>query len=302
MRPCTQNRRRSKFLDEFTSFLFVAPYLVFFIAFALVPLVLCIVLAFCQWDGANSMEWIGLQNFLLLFGALGTGQIASEFWQSVLHTLLFVAVQTPLLIVVPFLVALLIHKCVRAGKFFMGAFYFPSILSVATVCIIWYFMFDTNAGILNNLFGKSIPWLTRQPYAWISLFILSTWWGIGGNMVLYLAGLSNVSKECLEAAALDGAGPWNSLIHITLPSMRYTLIYVLMMTTLSSFNVFGQPEILTAGGPDSSTTVAMMQIYNTAFGGSKFGRACAMSLLLALIMVAFTVTSYRMQTKGERQA
>ncbi len=197
MQPCTEKKRLSKFWDECTSFLFVAPYLVFFIAFALVPLVLCLVLAFCQWDGANPIEWIGLQNFRLLFGALGTGQIASEFWQSVLHTLLFVAVQTPLLIVVPFLVALLIHKCVRAGKFF---------------------------------------------------------------------------------------------------------IYVLMMTTLSSFNVFGQPEILTAGGPDSSTTVAMMQIYNTAFGGSKFGRACAMSLLLALIMVAFTVTSYRLQTKGEKTA
>lgn len=299
MRPFTKQQRRSKAWDEFSSFLFVVPYLVFFIAFALVPLVLCLTLAFCQWDGANEIEWIGLQNFKLLFGALGTGQIAMEFWQSVLHTLLFVAIETPLLIVLPFLVALLIHKCRRAGKFFMGAFYFPSILSVATVCIIWYFMFDTNAGILNNLFKSNIPWLTQQPYAWISLFILSSWWGIGGNMVLYLAGLSNVPKECLEAAALDGAGPWQSLVHITLQSMRYTMIYVLMMTTLSSFNVFGQPEILTAGGPDSSTTVAMMEIYNTAFGGSRFGRACAMSVLLALIMVAFTITSYKLQTKGE---
>ena len=299
MRPFTKQQRRSKAWDEFSSFLFVVPYLVFFIAFALVPLVLCLTLAFCQWDGANEIEWIGLQNFKLLFGALGTGQIAMEFWQSVLHTLLFVAIETPLLIVLPFLVALLIHKCRRAGKFFMGAFYFPSILSVATVCIIWYFMFDTNAGILNNLFKSNIPWLTQQPYAWISLFILSSWWGIGGNMVLYLAGLSNVPKECLEAAALDGAGSWQSLVHITLPSMRYTMIYVLMMTTLSSFNVFGQPEILTAGGPDSSTTVAMMEIYNTAFGGSRFGRACAMSVLLALIMVAFTITSYKLQTKGE---
>ena len=299
MRPFTKQQRISKAWDEISSFLFVLPYLVFFIAFALVPLVLCLTLAFCQWDGANEIEWIGLQNFKLLFGALGTGQIALEFWQSVLHTLLFVAIETPLLIVLPFLIALLIHKCRRAGKFFMGAFYFPSILSVATVCIIWYFMFDTNAGILNNLFKSNIPWLTQQPFAWISLFILSSWWGIGGNMVLYLAGLSNVPKECLEAAALDGAGSWQSLVHITLPSMRYTMIYVLMMTTLSSFNVFGQPEILTAGGPDSSTTVAMMEIYNTAFGGSKFGRACAMSVLLALIMVAFTITSYKLQTKGE---
>ncbi len=285
-----------------TSYLFVAPYLVFFIIFALVPLVLCIYLSFCQWDGASEIEWIGLQNYKLLFGVLGTGQIAKEFWKSVLNTLLFVAIQMPVLMVLPLLIALLINRCSRTGKFFMSAFYFPSILSVATVCIIWYFMFDTNAGILNNFFKTNIPWITKQPYAWISIFILSSWWGIGGNMVLYLAGLSNVSKECLEAAALDGAGVWASFIHITLPGLKNTLVYVLTMTTLSCFNVFGQPNILTAGGPDSSTTVAMMNIYNTAFGGSKFGRACAMSILMALIMVAFTISSYKLQTAKDKES
>lgn len=293
---------KGKLADNLTSYLFVVPYLVFFIIFALVPLVLCIYLSFCQWDGASEIEWIGLQNYKLLFGALGTGQIAKEFWKSVLNTLLFVAVQMPVLMVLPLLIALLINRCSRTGKFFMSAFYFPSILSVATVCIIWYFMFDTNAGILNNFFKTNIPWITKQPYAWISIFILSSWWGIGGNMVLYLAGLSNVSKECLEAAALDGAGVWASFIHITLPGLKNTLVYVLTMTTLSCFNVFGQPNILTAGGPDSSTTVAMMNIYNTAFGGSKFGRACAMSILMALIMVAFTISSYKLQTAKDKES
>ena len=293
---------KGKLADNLTSYLFVVPYLVFFIIFALVPLVLCIYLSFCQWDGASEIEWIGLQNYKLLFGALGTGQIAKEFWKSVLNTLLFVAEQMPVLMVLPLLIALLINRCSRTGKFFMSAFYFPSILSVATVCIIWYFMFDTNAGILNNFFKTNIPWITKQPYAWISIFILSSWWGIGGNMVLYLAGLSNVSKECLEAAALDGAGVWASFIHITLPGLKNTLVYVLTMTTLSCFNVFGQPNILTAGGPDSSTTVAMMNIYNTAFGGSKFGRACAMSILMALIMVAFTISSYKLQTAKDKES
>jgi ABC superfamily ATP binding cassette transporter, membrane protein len=293
---------KGKLTDNLTSYLFVAPYLVFFIIFALVPLVLCIYLSFCQWDGASEIEWIGLQNYKLLFGALGTGQIAKEFWKSVLNTLLFVAVQMPVLMILPLLIALLINRCSGTGKFFMSAFYFPSILSVATVCIIWYFMFDTNAGILNNFFKTNIPWITKQPYAWISIFILSSWWGIGGNMVLYLAGLSNVSKECLEAAALDGAGVWASFIHITLPGLKNTLVYVLTMTTLSCFNVFGQPNILTAGGPDSSTTVAMMNIYNTAFGGSKFGRACAMSILMALIMVAFTISSYKLQTAKDKES
>ena len=293
---------KGKLTDNLTSYLFVAPYLVFFIIFALVPLVLCIYLSFCQWDGASEIEWIGLQNYKLLFGALGTGQIAKEFWKSVLNTLLFVAVQMPVLMILPLLIALLINRCSGTGKFFMSAFYYPSILSVATVCIIWYYMFDTNAGILNNFFKTNIPWITKQPYAWISIFILSSWWGIGGNMVLYLAGLSNVSKECLEAAALDGAGVWASFIHITLPGLKNTLVYVLTMTTLSCFNVFGHPNILTAGGPDSSTTVAMMNIYNTAFGGSKFGRACAMSILMALIMVAFTISSYKLQTAKDKES
>ncbi len=296
-----KNGAKGRVADTLTSYLFVLPYLIFFIVFALVPLVLCVVLSFCQWDGASKIEWIGMQNYKLLFGAIGTGQIAKEFWQSVLHTLLFVAVQMPILMILPLLIALLINRCRRTGKFFMSAFYFPSILSVATVCIIWYFMFDTNAGILNNFFKVSIPWITKQPFAWISIFILSSWWGIGGNMVLYLAGLSNVSKECLEAASLDGAGAWASFIHITMPGLKNTLVYVLTMTTLSCFNVFGQPNILTAGGPDSTTTVAMMSIYNTAFGGSKFGRACAMSLLVALIMVAFTVSSYKLQTAKDKE-
>lgn len=196
---------KGKLTDNLTSYLFVAPYLVFFIIFALVPLVLCIYLSFCQWDGASEIEWIGLQNYKLLFGALGTGQIAKEFWKSVLNTLLFVAVQMPVLMILPLLIALLINRCSRTGKFFMSAFYFPSILSVATVCIIWYFMFDTNAGILNNFFKTNIPWITKQPYAWISIFILSSWWG-SAEIWSLSCGLSNVSKECLEAAALERSG------------------------------------------------------------------------------------------------
>lgn len=294
-----QRIAKRKALDALSSWLFVIPYLFFFVLFALVPLVLCIVLGFCQWDGFSSVEWVGLQNFKLLLGIVGTGQIAREFWRSVGYTLLFVAVMTPLQVLLPLIVALLVHKCRRINKALMSIFYFPSILSVATVCIIWYFMFDTNAGILNNVFHTSVPWLTKQPSAWISIFILSLWWGIGGNMVLFIAGLANVPKDCLEAAALDGAGAWASFIHITVPSMKNTFVYVLTMTMLSCFNVFGQPNILTSGGPDYSTTVSMMQIYNTAFGGARFGRACAMSLLVAVIMIAFTVTSYKLQTKKE---
>lgn len=290
--------KKNKIQEWISSFLFILPYLVFFTMFALVPFVMSITLSFCSWDGISEIEWVGFKNYLMLFGAVGTGQIAKDFWEAILHTLLFVIVQTPICIVLPLMVALLINRCKKVSKVFMAFFYFPSLLSIATVGIIWNFLLDANAGVINTLFGGETPWLTSQPYAWISIFLLSTWWGIGGNMVLYIAGLANVPKDCIEAASIDGAGAWKSFIHITVPSMRFTFIYTIIMTTLSSFNVFGQPDILTPG--NKSTMVAMMSIYNTGYGGGKFGRACAMSIIMGLIMISFSVVSYKIQMKDAK--
>lgn len=283
-------------------YLFIIPFLVFFVVFSFVPLLMSIGISFTKWDYVSPMEWYGFDNYKVLLGMIGSGKIAEDFKDAILHTLLFVVVETPLLIVLPMLVALLIVRCKKVKKFSMGFFYFPTLLSISTVCILWGFFFDTNAGIINHFIGKEIPWITQLPYAWISIFILSTWWGVGGNMILYVAALSNVPPELYEAADLDGANSIRKFFSITLPSVKPTLAYTIVMTTIGSFNMLGQSQVLTAGGPNSGTKTAMMIIYETAFGGkNNFGRACAMSLLFGLIMMAFTITAYRLQMKNAEE-
>ena len=273
--------------------------MVFFIVFGMVPLVLCIVISFTKWDYASPMEWYGLNNFKLLFGAIGSGKVSKDFWQAVLHTLLFVVVETPILIIIPLLLATLIARCKAVRSFSMGFFYFPTILSITTVCILWNFLLDTNSGIINHLLGDTVPWLTQMPYAWMSIFFMSTWWGVGGNMILYVAAIVNVPQELIEASKIDGAGAFKRFFIIILPSIKTTLIYTIITTTIGSFNMLGQAQVLTAGGPNNGTRTAMMIIYDTAFGGSNnFGRACAMALVFGAIMLAFTIASYRIQVRN----
>ena len=291
-------KAKKSILNKSIPYLFVAPYLFFFLLFGLVPLVLCIIISFTKWDYVSPMQWCGLDNFKLIFGLIGSGKVANDFWQSVLHTLLFVAIETPLLIILPLLLATLIARCKAVRKYSMGFFYFPTILSITTVCILWNYLLDTNAGIINYLIGHEIPWITQMPYAWISIFLLSTWWGVGGNMILYVAAIVNVPQELIEAAQLDGANSVRTFFNIILPSIRTTMIYTIVTTTIGSFNMLGQAQVLTAGGPNYGTRTAMMMIYDTAFGGkNNFGRACAMALVFGLIMLTFTVMSYRIQSK-----
>lgn len=285
-------------LKKTVPYLFITPYLVFFILFGLVPLVLCLIVSFTKWDYVTPMEWYGLNNFKLIFGTIGSGKVSKDFWDAVLHTLLFVAIETPILIIIPLLLATLIARCKTVRKFSMGFFYFPTLLSITTVCILWNFLLDTNAGIINYLIGKEIPWITQMPYAWISIFLLSTWWGVGGNMILYVAAIVNVPQDLIEASKIDGAGSVRRFFSVTLPSIRTTLVYTIITTTIGSFNMLGQAQVLTAGGPNYGTKTAMMLIYETAFGsGNNFGRACAMALVFGAIMLVFTVLSYRVQTK-----
>ena len=124
---------------------------------------------------------------------------------------------------------------------------------------------------------------------------MSTWWGIGGNMIYYTAGLQNISKELYEAAEVDGCNGFQKFLHITIPGLKGTFLYVVIMTILSTFNVMGQPMMLTPG--EESTQVAIQYIYSVAFGGNKFGRASAMSLIMTFIMAIFSIISFRLITK-----
>ncbi len=271
-------------------YLFILPYLFFFVLFSLTPVILTIILSFtdCEND-LTVMQWNDFKNFkLILDSSTFTGE---KYWNSMKHTLLFVGVQVPILIIIPFLVAYLLNFKLKGFKAARALIYLPGILSITTVGIIFIIFLDSNTGIFNLILGKEIPWLTKQPYQWISIFLLSTWWGIGGNMVLFTAGLQNIPKELYESAEIDGANAVQKVIHITIPGLKNTFSYVIIMTILSCFNVMGQPMVLTPG--TESTEVVIQNIYNTAFGSNMYGRASAMALILAAIMGVFSLLSLK---------
>lgn len=282
-----------KFDKVVSPYLFILPYMVFFITFTLTPVLLSIVLSFLDWDFVEPAKWVGLKNFQLIFNK---DSLTHElFFNSLKHTFLFVGIQAPILILIPLLIALLLNTKLKGTKLQRVLIYFPAILSVTTVSAIFFVLLDTNIGVINLLFKKSIPWLTEQPYQWISIFLMSTWWGIGGNMIYYTAGLQNISKELYEASEVDGCNGFQKFVHITVPGLKNTFVYVVIMTILSTFNVMGQPMMLTPG--EESTQVAMQYIYSVAFGGQRFGRAAAMSLIMTMIMAVFSIISFRLITK-----
>lgn len=254
-----------------------------------------VVISFLDWDYYTAATFVGWKNYQMIFDT--STLTGSRFWSSIGSTFLFVGIETPLLIIIPFFLAVLLNQKLRGTKFYRALIYFPCILSISTVAIIWILILDTNLGLVNRVFGTLTPWLTKQPYAWISIFLLSTWWGLGGNMTLFLAGLQNVPPELFDACAVDGGGFWRKVFNVILPSLGPTFSYVCIMTIISTFNVFGQPLMLTNGGPENSTTVAVMYIYSVAFGSYKFGRASAMSIILAAIMSVFSVLAYVMIRK-----
>lgn len=283
------------FEKHVSPYLFITPYLIFFILFSLTPVIMSIVLSFGSWEYTDEFKFVGLDNYKLLFDL--TSFTGEKFWNSVAHTILFVVIQMPILIVIPFLIAYLLNFKLKGFKIYRSLIYLPAILSISTVSIIFVVLLDTNLGVINKILEKNIPWLTSQPYQWISIFLLSTWWGIGGNMVLFTSGLQDIPSDLYEAASIDGCNSIQKLFFITLPSLKNTFVYVLTMTVLSCFNVMGQPMMLTPG--EESTEVAIQFIYNTAFGSWKLGRASAMSIIMAILMGIFSLFTLRKALKSK---
>ena len=297
--PQTRSARRTRPLaSRLAPFAFVAPHLLFFLVFMVGPTLYGLYISFFKWDFLGEPSFIGLKNYLTLFDS-NTLQ-GTYFWKSVWATVQFVIYSVPFLIAIPLLLALALNTKLRGRIVFRTIFYAPVILSVATVAIIFRWMLDTNAGLLNyylkELFGvqKLIPWLVELPWAWIGLVVMTCWWTIGNNMVLFLAGLQGVPEQVYEAARIDGATGWRQFWQITLPLLKPTTLLVTVMTTLASFNIFGQPYMTTLGGPGVATRTAVMMIRNEAFKDFRMGSASSMAWVIGVIMMIISVAQFRL--------
>jgi multiple sugar transport system permease protein len=286
-----------------TPYLFMAPYLLLFVVFVLAPAVIGVWMSLHDWDFMLDVRpFVGMDNYLRLFRDGST--VGALFWQSMRATALFTIYSVPPLIVLPLGVALILNRTFAGRTFFRAVYFAPYVLGVAVIGVLFQFVLDPNIGLLNSYLGRlglasNIPWTTAVPWAWVALVGVTVWWTLGFNAVIYLAGLQDIPRDLYEAASVDGASPVQQFRYITIPGLRRVLLFVIMITVLASANMFGQSFLITQGGPGTRTRTAIMFIAEEGLGNFRMGSAAAMSVLLAMFLMAIAEAMFAVSRRGE---
>jgi multiple sugar transport system permease protein/alpha-1,4-digalacturonate transport system permease protein len=255
------------------------------------------VVAFMEWDSYSPPEFVGLDNFERMLRD-------ESFWIALGNTAYYAAGHIPLTLLAALGLALLLNKRIRGLGFFRTAMFFPYVTSLVAVAVVWNMLFNPTMGPINQfleLIGVADPpgWTTSSAWAMPAVIITSVWRDMGYYMVLYLAGLQAIPQEYYEAAEVDGANAWQRFWNITIPSLRPTTFFVLIMVTIASFKVFDLIVVMTQGGPGRSTLVLSQLIYREGITENRFGYSSAISLVLFLIVLVFTVVQFRIQKRKE---
>lgn len=298
-------------VSKWKSTMFIAPFLVCFGLFWLAPFVYGIYMSLHKLSlTRGNMGFIGLQNFLNLFNR--DSMYSEAFFLGLKNTVIFVLVSVPLLVLVSLILALLVDNLPKKVQgFFRTIFFMSYAVSVTSVSAIFVWLFSGNGGFINNMLVKMhiisqpVPWLEAQPFALIVLVITTIWWTIGFNMMLFINALNGIDTALYEASAIDGANFWNQFKSIIFPGIKSVFAFVTLTTVIASFNVFGQPQLITKGGPTQSTKSLIMVIQQTIFDGNNLGMGTAMALLMGVVVMIFALlqnflTREKKELKGEK--
>jgi multiple sugar transport system permease protein len=271
-------------------FLFISPWLIGFLIFTLGPLIASIFLSLSKWDIFSDPQFVGMQNYVKLFED-------PLFKKSLWNTFYYAIFSIPLGMIGGLSLALLLNQKVKGLPIFRTMFYLPSVTSGVAVALLWKWIFNPEFGLANailNWFGlPSSQWLSSPAWAMPALIIMSLW-GVGGGMLIYLAGLQGIPQQLYEAAELDGAGSWSCFVNITLPMLSPTLFFQLIMGIIGSFQVFTQVFVMTGGGPANATLVYVLYLYRNAFQWWKMGYASALAWFLFAIILVLTLIQFKL--------
>ena len=292
----TLNKRSRRLMmrETVTSYLFLAPFLVFFILFVIYPMFMCVYTSFFDATMGRDDIFIGFQNYATLFQD-------PVFWTALRNTMVIVLVSVPVTCAFSLWVASVISKMpVAATSLFRCVFYLPVVTFSVAVTMVWKLMYNIYYGIFNYLGNQmgildhNINWLGDPKYALgcIILILLTT--SVGQPIVLYVSALDNVDKSLVEAAEVDGATPMQAFWKIKWPQMMPTTLYILVITTINSFQCFALIQLLTLGGPNNSTMTIMYYIYYNAFKLYKYGYGNAMGVILAIIIAILSAVQFKL--------
>ena len=276
--------------DNFQYKLLILPALIGTLIFIVVPVIFSFGLSFCEWDLLSDVRFAGLKNYFELL-------TSPNFALILKNTFVFAISVTLIAVVIPIILAAVLNNKIRGSEFFKTAYFLPFITPMIVIAIIWEWIFDPNFGLLNYLLKAHINWLYDTKTALFALIIVSAWKLIGYNMVILLSGFSTISQNIYESAKIDGASPLNTFFKITLPLLSPTIFFVVIITTISSFQVFDLIYLMTQGGPMDSTNVLVYWIYKNAFEFFNIGAASAGAYILFVIVFVLTVIQWNIRKK-----
>ena len=278
--------------ETFVSYLFLLPALIFFFMFVIYPVLRGVYTSFFNYT-MKKFEFVGLNNYLRLFQD-------EHFIKSLYNTVLLVLGVVPLIVLLSLFISMVIYEknaIVRSA--FRGIFYLPVVTGTVAIVVVWKWIFDPLNGILNyilmqaNLIETEIQWLGDKRFALWAIIIVLLTTSVGQPIILYVAALGNVDQSHIEAARIDGANEWKVFRHIKWPGIMPTTLYVVVITTINSFQCFSLIQLLTSGGPNYNTSTIMYLVYETAFKQYKFGYANAMGVVLAIIIGIFSIVQFK---------
>lgn len=291
-------KRKESIKNNLTAWMFLFPFLFLYGWFMLYPIIKGFFISLTNGSFGTPRTFVGLDNYIRMMKD-------HDFWESLWNTIYFVLISTPTIVIFGLILALIVNSKLKGTTFLRSAFFVPYMLSISVMASIWVFILQPYTGFLNAVLhqlgvSQEIFWLGNKHLAWISILIATLWWTLGFNMVLFLAGLQEISEEMYEAADIDGATPWNKFWHITLPSLKGVVTLVVILQSVASFKLFGQPWLITGGGPGNATRPLVQYIYELGFKQWDPGYASAVSYVLFAVMALFAAIQYKLLFKKEQ--
>ena len=280
--------------DRVWAFILLMPNFIVFLMFLLIPLAASFFFSFTKWDLMTPMQWVGFANYIELFKD-------ETFLKSLWNTIYFTLGTVPTGVIISLFLAIALNQRIKGIKIFRAAYFLPVIASFVAAALVWSWIYNPEFGLLNyflSIIGiKGPSWLNSLNWAMPSIILTTIWKGLGFNMLLFLAGLQGIPESYYEAADIDGAKWFSKFLHITVPLLSHTTLFVVIISIINSFQGFDLVYMMTYGGPARSTSVLVFYLYQNAFRYFRMGYASAIAYVLFFLILFFALIQFWLQKK-----
>lgn len=286
---------KKRYKEQGLAYLFIAPLLLYFIIFQLLPMLIALFVSFTEWNLLGQPKFIGFDNYINL---LSNRILYPDFWHALGITVIYILITVPGGVILSLIVSAMLNSNVKGEGIFKTIFYLPSVTAGAAIAAMWTFMLDPQFGLVNQILGTNISFLSTESLTLSTLGLMAVWGGLGYNVLIVLASMKSINPELYEAASLDGANAIHKFTNVTVPSVRPVVFFITITSLIGAFQAFDQMYLMTGGGPNKSTLTYMLSLYQQVIY-RNMGAASAMSYILFFIILIVTLIQFRLNKEKE---